>query len=265
MKTRLFITAALAFLLTLPAFAQSGVEYSKPKAGTFQFEVLLGNTGFLSQEGDGFNYLLPDENSIGFYGQETYYMNLGDMNSNAINNMAGVRAAVYVHPQLDINVLFGMNMHMTPGKDYVDGDYTIPDMPIPDMQYVSTEMEYALLSQLGVNWHFNTKNPRVSPYVGVVGGFQWARINAILPYTGDDKDLLQASCQAGQAWAPQAGVTFGVDYQLAPGLILGLEVHPAMGQLTVLELHPSGLEPYVLTNHSLKFMSAPRVKLGFRF
>ena len=192
-------------------------------------------------------------------------MNLGDMNSNAITNMAGVRAAVYVHPQVDVNVLFGMNMNMTPGKDYVEGDYSIPEMPIPNMQYVSTEMEYALLSQVGANWHFDLKNPRLSPYAGVVAGFQWARINTILPYTGDDADLLKPSCQAGQAWAPQFGITAGLDYQLTPGLILGLEVHPVMGQITVLELHPSGLEPYIQTNHSLKFLSAPRVKLGFRF
>lgn len=265
MKTRLFITTALAFLLTLPAFAQAEKEFTTPKAGTIQVELLLGNSGFFEQNFDGFNYLLAGENSVGFDGQETYYMNLGDMNSNAIDNMVGVRAAVYMHPQLDLNVLFGMNMNMTPRKDYIDGDYSIPDMVIPEQQYVSAEAEYALMSQIGANWHFLPKNKRISPYAGVAAGFNWTRINAITPYTGNDADLAKASCQAGQAWAAQGGVVCGVDYQVAPGLILGLEVHPAMYQFTVLELHPSGLEPYIVTNHSMKLMSAPRVKLGFRF
>lgn len=265
MKIRLFITSALACLLTLPVFAQAEKEFTTPKVGTIQAELLLGNTGFFLQDYNGFNYLLAGDYSVGFDGQETLYMNLGDMNSSAIFNMVGVRAAVYVHPQLDVNVLFGMNMHITPKKDFVEGDYNIPDMVIPDQQYITAEAEYALLSQLGLNWHFLPENKRISPYFGVVGGFNWARINTITPYTGDDSDLTKASCQAGQAWAAQGGVTVGVDYQVAPGLILGIEVNPAMYQFTVLELHPTGLEPYYAMNHSMRFLTSPRVKLGFRF
>lgn len=265
MKTRLFITTALALLMTLPVFAQSNVEYQQPKLGTIHAELLLGNTGFLTQGVNGFNYLLADENSVGFNGQETVYMNLGDMNSNAITNMVGVRVGAYVHPQIDVNVLFGMNMHLTPSRDYIEGDNSIPDMVIPEQQYVNAEAEYALQTQLGANWHFNVKNPRISPYVGAVGGFNWARINTVRPYTGNDDDIVTPSCQAGQAWAVQGGVTAGIDFQMLPGLFLGVEVHPAMYQFTVLELHPSLTEPYLVGNHSIKFMSAPRVKLGFRF
>ena len=265
MKTRLFITTALALLMSLPALAQSEVEYKQPKVGTIHAELLLGNTGFLNQDVNGFNYLLADESSVGFNGQETIYMNLGDMNSNAITNMVGVRVGAYVHPQIDVNVLFGMNMNLTPSRDYIEGDYTVPDMAIPEQQYVMAEAEYALQSQLGANWHFLTKNPRISPYVGAVAGFNWARINTVRPYTGDDEDIVKTSCQAGQAWAVQGGVTAGIDFQMLPGLFLGLEVHPAMYQLTVLELHPTMTEPYLVGNHSFKFMSAPRVKLGFRF
>lgn len=265
MKTRLFITAALALLLTLPAYAQAEKEFTTPKVGTIQAELLLGNTGFFVQDYNGFNYLLAGETSVGFDGQETYYMNLGDMNSNAIDNMIGVRAAVYVHPQVDVNVLFGMNMNLTPKKDYIDGDNSIPDMVIPEMQYVKAEAEYALLSQVGANWHFLPKNKRLSPYAGAVTGFNWARINAITPYTGNEADLVKSACQAGQAWAIQGGLVCGVDYQLAPGLLFGIEINPAMYQFSVLELHPSGLEAYFVTNHSLKFLTAPRVKVGFRF
>lgn len=265
MKTRLFITTTLAFLLTLPAIAQSEEKFPKPKVGTIHAELLLGNTGFLTQDTEGFSYLLADENSVGFNDQETIYMNLGDMNSNAITNMIGVRVGTYVMPQLDVNVLFGMNMNLTPSRDYIEGDYSVPDMPIPEQQYVTAKAQYALQSQLGLNWHFYTKNPRVTPYAGVVGGFNWARIQRNTPFTGDYEDFTKPTYQAGQAWALQGGITAGIDIQILPGLFLGLEVHPAMYQFTVLELHPSATEPYFVGNHSIKFMSAPRVKVGFRF
>lgn len=273
MKTRLFITAALALFFSLPVLGQAEKEYVAPEPGTVQVELLMGTSGFFQQNWDGYNYLLAADNgsSIGFGSNLQSYMNLGDMNSNNIMNMIGVRTAVYVHPQIDVNVLFGMNIGMTPKKDYIEGDYSIPDMPIPEQQYITAETEHLLFSQVGGNWHFLPKNKRVSPYIGVVAGFQLARITAMYPYTGetnnagDPIELTRPSYRAGQAWAAQGGVIAGVDYQVAPGLTIGVEISPAMYQLTVMELHPSGMEPYWAMNHHIKLLTTPRLKLGFRF
>ena len=54
----------MALILTLPAVAQSEKELIKPKVGTVQVELLMGNTGFFTQESDGFNYLIAGENSV---------------------------------------------------------------------------------------------------------------------------------------------------------------------------------------------------------
>ena len=271
---RLFITAALAMFLTLPLFAQAEKEYTAPELGTVKVELLMGTTGFFQQDyADGYHYLLAADNgsSIGFGEGLKSYMNLGDMNSNSILNMVGVKTSVYVHPQIDVNVLFGMNINMTPKKDYIEGDYYVPDMPIPSQDYITAETEHLLFTQVGANWHFLPKNKRISPYAGVVGGFQFARIAAMYPYTGetdaagDPIELTRASYRAGQAWALQGGIVAGVDYQVAPGLSLGVEIFPAMYQYTVMELHPSGMEPYWATNHHIKLLTAPRLKLGFTF
>ena len=61
------------------------------------------------------------------------------------------------------------------------------------------------------------------------------------------------------------GIVAGVDYQVAPGLSLGVEIFPVMYQYTVMELHPSGMEPYWASNHHIKLLTAPRLKLGFTF
>lgn len=273
MKIRLFITATLAFLLSLPVYGQAEREFTMPEVGTVQVELLMGTSGFFQQNWDGYDYLLAEDDgsAIGFEGEQTSYMNLGDMNSNNIANMIGVRASVYVHPQIDVNVMFGMNIGMTPKKDYIEGDYSIEDMPIPSQQYINAETEHLLFTQAGANWHFLTKNKRVSPYVGAVGGFQFARVTSMYPFTGESNlegdpiELTRSSYRAGQAWALQGGVVAGIDYQMAPGLTLGVEICPVMYQYTVLELHPSGMEPYWAMNHHIKMLSAPRLKLGFRF
>jgi len=43
---------------------------------------------------------------------------------------------------------------------------------------------HSLMTQIGSNFYFNTKNPRINPYIGVVGQFKLARIEAYYPYTG---------------------------------------------------------------------------------
>ena len=43
---------------------------------------------------------------------------------------------------------------------------------------------HSLMTQIGSNFYFNTKNPRINPYIGVMGQFKLARIEAYYPYTG---------------------------------------------------------------------------------
>ncbi len=277
MKSKLFIFSILALMLSLPVLAQEQQKKSyAPKAGTVQVELLLGtNANFNSNTLD---YLLVDSNasSVGF-GNSTIQsrLNLGNMNNNSASNMIGVKAAVFVHPQIDINVMFGMNTNLQPKRDYIEGDTSVPDMPIPSQTYISAQVENKLQSELGLNYHFKTKNERISPYIGVVGGFLLARVESMYPYTGEltynndgEKEpieLIRSSYRAGQAWALQGGAVIGIDYSIAEGLIIGLEVCPAKYQYSVIELHPTGMNTYDVSNHNIRFLSNPRLKLGFRF
>ncbi len=278
MKVRLFIIIT-ALLVSLPSLGQKN-EIERPKAGDVQVNLLLGSSTFFEQDGNGgYDYLLPDNSSsIGIGGLEgnqsgdpAMFLNLGDMNSNSIVNMVGVKVGVFVHEHFDVNVLFGMNMNLTPKKDFIEGDFSIPEMAIPDQQYILGKTNHVFHLQLGSNYYFFPKNKRILPYVGVVTGFQMARVEATYPFTGEEAsdgepaELYRASYRAGQAWAIQGGIMAGIDYSLAPGLILGAEISPAMYQYSVTELHPSGYGPYRAANHSIKLLTMPRLKLAFRF
>ena len=274
MKSKLFIFSILALILSLPVLAQEKKEKSyAPKAGTVQFELIFGSNGNIATS-SSLSYLLASDtgSAIGLPNSDPKtYLNLSNMNSSSAANMIGMKAAVFVHPQIDINVMFGMTTNITPKKDYIEGDNSVPDMPIPAQKYITAQTENMLQSELGLNWHFNTKNERVSPYIGAVGGFQFARIQAMYPYTGetnsdgDPIELTRNSYRAGQAWALQGGVVLGIDYSVAAGLTIGFEICPAKYQYNVFELHPSGLDLYRVSNHHIRFLTNPRLKLGFRF
>ena len=278
MRSRLFIIIS-ALLVSLPVLGQKN-EIERPKVGEVQVNLLLGQSSFFSQdETGGYDYLLPaDGENLGFgdpaIGQSAdpaMFLNLGDMNSNSVVNMVGVKVGVFVHEHFDVNVMFGMNINLTPKKDFIEGDFTVPEMPVPDAGYIIGRTNHVFYVQLGTNYYFRPENQRIAPYIGVVFGYQFARLETMLPYTGETADdgepieLYVPSYQAGQAWAVQGGIVAGIDYILAPGLVLGVEVSPAMYQCSVMELHPSGMTPYRAINHDIKLLTMPRLKLGFRF
>ena len=278
MNSRLFIIIS-ALLVSLPVLGQKN-EIERPKVGEVQVNLLLGQSSFFSQdETGGYDYLLPaDGDNLGFgdpaSGQSAdpaMFLNLGDMNSNSVVNMVGVKVGVFVHEHFDVNVMFGMNISLTPKKDFIEGDFDIPDMAIPNQQYILGKTNHVFQLQLGSNYYFFPKNKRILPYVGVVTGFQMARVEATTPFTGEETadgdpvELYKASYRAGQVWAIQEGIVAGIDYSLAPGLILGAEICPAMYQYSLMSLHPSGFGPYRAANHSIKLLTMPRLKLAFRF
>ncbi len=268
---------AFVAVFTPKAWSQSWEEISGPEAGDIQISLVMGSSGLsLYNQTMGYDYLMPyaggkqDESSIGFGDTPLGYLDMGNMNSNSIVNAIGLRVKAFVHKRWDVNVLFGMDINLQPKKDYIEGDYSIPNMPIPAYDYVLGKTHHALYGQIGTNFYFLPKNSRILPYVGVVGGFQFARVETFLPYTGESVDgepieLFTPSYQAGQAWAAQGGFVAGVDFTLIPGLVLGLEVFPAMYQLSVMQVNPTGAQLYQTANHDIKILTMPRLTLGFRF
>ena len=100
-------------------------------------------------------------------------------------NIAGLQAKYFVSDCWDINFSLGMNISITPKKDYLEGDYeSVPDIIIPAQKYVNAQVTNNWYVSVGSNRYFKTSNPRIHPYIGAVAGFQMARIETTEPYTG---------------------------------------------------------------------------------
>ena len=255
-----------------------------PQKGQWQVSLVLGHNGFYNENT---SYLLPSytntSGSIGLpngstdaSGDLNRYLNINGFNNNSVINIAGLQVKYFVSDCWDINLSFGMNIDITPGKDYVEGDYEISDMIIPEQKYINAQTKNNWYVTVGADRYFKTSNPRIHPYVGAAVGFQMARIETMEPYTGetyDDPDLGEEGemqvyvpgGKAGQIYGLKAAAVAGVEYSLMKGLVLGLEFQPLAYRYDIIQIAPQGFDKYNAGHHNIKIFDMPVLKLGFRF
>lgn len=285
-------TILLLAAFVAPAWAQQtrsskeGVVFA-PRKGQWQVSLMLGGGGQFYNENT--SYLLPrftnTEGSIGLpnggtdaSGDLNRYLNINGINNNSLVNIIGLQAKYFVADCWDINLSFGMDINVTPKKDFVEGDYTTaPDVIVPEQDYVNAQMTNNWYVNLGSNRYFKTGNPRIHPYVGVIAGFQMARIETTEPYTGktyndgeDESEALPeqvylAGSKAGQMFGIKGAAVAGIEYNLAQGLIVGLEFQPMAYRYDVIQICPKGFDKYNVSHHNIKLFDMPMLKFGFRF
>ena len=290
---RKLCTILLSAALVAPVWAQhkaggkEGVAFA-PRKGQWQVSLVLGNSGQFYNENATYS-LLPDfsntEGMVGLpngntdaSGDLNYLLNISGINNNSLVNIAGLQAKYFITDEWDINLSFGMNISLTPKKDFIEGDYeTVPDMIIPAQKYVNAQMTNNWYLSVGTDRYFRVSNPRIHPYVGAVAGFQMARIETTEPYTGEvyndgtdegeglPTQLYVAAGKAGQMFGIKGALVAGCEYSLAKGLMVGLEFQPVAYRYDVIQLCPQGFSKYSLGHHNVKLFEMPVLKFGFRF
>lgn len=284
-------TLLLLALLSAPLLAQTvgsssdGVFFA-PKKGQWQVSVLLGGGNNFYNEST--SYLLPTNTHTGGEvglpngssdgsGDLNRWLNIDGLNNNSLTNILGVEGKYFISDCWDINFQFGMNISLTPKKDYVEGEYDkVPDMVIPAQKYINAQATNNWYVSVGSNRYFKVSNPRIHPYLGGSLGFQMARIETTEPYTGKtviDSDsgeevleqLYQSGSRAGQMFGIKAAGVAGIEYSLAPGLVLGFQFQPLAYRYDVIQLCPKGFDKYNASHHNIKIFDMPVLKLGIRF
>ena len=284
-------TILLAALVAAPSMAQLSKSSNKegvvfaPQKGQWQVSMVFGHNGFYNKNAS-YNllpYYTTTGGSIGLpngssdvSGNLAQYLNINGFDNNSVVNIAGLQVKYFVSDCWDINLSFGMNIDITPGKDYVEGDNSVPDMVIPSQDYINAQTTNNWYVTVGTDRYFKTKNPRIHPYVGAALGFQMARIETMEPYTGEtvyDDELEEnvpqqvylAGGKAGQIFGLKAAGVAGVEYSLTQGLILGFEFQPLAYRYDIIQIAPQGFDKYNAGHHNIKIFDMPVLKLGFRF
>ena len=246
--TLLLLTCITAAPSLAQRYSSSDDASFAPKKGQWQVSVLLGSGKFFNENT---SYLLPKftntEGVVGLpnggtdnSGDLNRYLNIGSLNNNSLVNIAGIEGKYFLSENWDINFQFSMNISLTPKKDYVEGDNSVPDMIIPAQSYINAQMTNNWYTSVGSNYYFKTRNERIHPYLGGALGFQMARIETTEPYTGDE-------------------------YSIAIGFIFGFEMHPLAYRYDLIQICPKGFDRYNVSHHNIKIFEMPVVKLGFRF
>ncbi|MBR4772594.1 MAG: hypothetical protein IK009_07680 [Bacteroidales bacterium] len=189
-----------------------------PRAGQWEFDLVLGQNQFFGNERDLSMTLLPNSygqalgSTIGVSDADdqnylitdlTQTINIGFLNTNNLANMIGVQARYFITNRIDINFMGSYNVNLQPGKDYIEGTvfgmarsnttnaamdpeagfYDVGD--IFAQKAILASVQNSAIGQLGSNYYFTTPNERINPYIGIYGQVKWARISAVYPsYTG---------------------------------------------------------------------------------
>ena len=311
-------TLLLLAMMSAPILAQTisskkcdGVMFA-PQKGQWQISVFMGgNNNFYDTEGTN-DFLLPGLGSssiglgnLGQNGNLNSYLQIDGINNNSLTNIVGIEGKYFLSNCWDINMQFSMNVNLTPSKDFVEGDTFVPDMVIPNQQYISARMTNNWFASVGSNRYFKVSNPRIHPYLGASVGFQMARIETNEPYTGDTHDdkiysdpiigypdvntpvgggnsdvnigdesagennlpaqVYRAGSRAGQAFGVKAAGVAGIEYSVAPGLVLGFQFQPLAYRYDVIQICPKGFDKYNASHHNIKIFDMPVLKLGIRF
>lgn len=262
-----------------------------PKKGQWQISIILGNGTFYNED---MEHLLPDytASQIGFATSSDnqsadpgLFLNLGSLNNNSLVNICGMQGKYFLTDRWDVNLMFSMNINLTPKKDFIEGEYTNPyessnnitDMNIPAYKYIEGRMTNQWMANVGSNYYFKTRNGHINPYIGGVFGFQMGRIETNRPYTGitvndpDDPEIEEPiemyfpSSRAGQLYGLHVAAVAGIEYSFSKGLLIGFEAQPLSYRYNIIEIHPKGLPTYSATQHNIKIFAMPVVKLGMRF
>ena len=316
-KKLCILLLSVATVAPLAAQHYSGGDASfAPKKGQWQISAVIGNNQMFNQD---MYYLLPTywngsnfDNPVGLPGEGStdfkssdpgIYLGLGELNTNSLVNLIGIQGKYFLSDNWDVNLMFSMNINATPSKDYIEGDHSVPEMPLQDYKYVEARVSNAWNVALGSNYYFNTRNERINLYVGGVLGWQMGRITTSFPYTGEtylDDDLGSSgstdidpsnpdvgfgegetemggeaseesvqlyvpNSRAGQIFGLRVGAVAGIEYSLAKGLVFGFEVQPVSYRYDHIQICPKGSAAYKVGHHSIGLFATPNLKIGFRF
>ena len=279
-------TLLLIAMMSAPVLAQTisskkcdGVMFA-PQKGQWQISMFLGGGNKYNVNQD--YTLLPQftntSGTVGVGAQNgnlSGILNINGLNGNSLTNILGFEAKYFVSNCWDINMQFSMDINLTPGKDYVEGDNSVPDMIIPAQDYINARMTNNWYAAIGTNRYFKVSNPRIHPYLGASVGFQMARIETTEPYTGDTykdaegtempQQVYLSGTRAGQMFGIKGAGVAGIEYSVAPGLVLGFQFQPIAYRYDVIQICPTGFDNYNASHHNIKIFDMPVMKLGIRF
>lgn len=178
--------------------------------------------------------------------------------------MVGFEVGVFVSDLCKLSLGGGFGFTTTPGytgvPGTIDADSEIGDGSIPDYRAVGSSDAYNYNALIGIERYFNLRVPNLMIYTGARAGFAYASHQ--VKY--DESESLGMS--TAETWNAKGAVLFGVEYFITKALYVGVQVDVFSYTYNVTTFKPQeGLGSLDADGHNCGFLSAPTIKLGFKF
>lgn len=248
-----------------------------PKAGDFTGAILFGRGNFLNSglvapplpnySGSTPTWTIP--------GSAPFNNTVGADNSNSVNNIVGVEARYFFTDKIALKLSGGAIIRNTPAQNNLPGvlDPNGPNAAwIPAYNAIVADNQADVNINIGGEYHFITKNKRLSPYVGLTVPIYYGRRSQYDPTIDDTKQpddpgyIVDVGVRHAQLVGYGLQAVGGVDYYLMEGLYFGFEIKPISYVYSYTSTIPApGLEPMKADNHTWSFFAQTFLKIGFKF
>jgi len=179
--------------------------------------------------------------------------------------MVGFESGWFFRDTWKLNLGGGINFTNSPGYTAVPGtideDSEIGDGSIPNYRAVADSYSFSYNVFTGIDKYYKIKSiPNLMMYSGIRIGFAYG-LNE-MKY--DEPESMGKS--DAETWNLRGGLTFGLDYFLAKGIYVGCQVDPFSYTYNMTSVKPQeGLSDLSADSHNYSIMSAPTIKIGFKF
>lgn len=178
----------------------------------------------------------------------------------------GAEAGVFITPEFKVSFGGGFNFSRKPGYPAVDGTVEEGASPedqmgeIPNYRAVGNSQSFSYQVFLGVDKYFFTQVTNLMWYVGARGAISHG-YNEIKydEYTSMGKS-------SADTFNGRVALVAGVDYYLTPSLFFGGQIDACSWLYNRTAYQPQeGLRSLQADGYDWAFLSAPTIKIGFKF
>lgn len=240
-----------------------------PVKGDFSLAVLFGRgnffqSGLMAPSAPVMNWTVDGNGP---------YADMIDPNYNDASNMIGVEGRYFLKNNLALKLSGGAVIRDTPARMNIQSFSNFEEdnnqVWIPNYGSVESDERTDANVNVGVEYHFDSRFQRISPYAGVTVPFYYGRRSAYDPaiITKENEPVI---VDIGKRHTEVVGVgaqlVGGVDFHLLEGFYLGAEVKPVSYLYAYSQKSPGpGLENLESNSNTFSFFGQTFLKLGFKF
>lgn len=261
MRIKRLLILAILPMMCLTVNAQNSSKDNTPKEGDFTVAATVGYNSYTSVTAP--SGLLTD------YEVRALANNWSDKKL-----MVGFETGWFFKDLWKLNVGGGLSFTNNPGyaavpgtidgmTTEINGGNSIEDAmgEVPNYRAVADAQSFGYNLSAGVDRYFSMgKVSNLMWYAGARIGFAYG-----MNETKYDEETAMGKSMA-ETWNLRTSLTVGIDYYVLPALYVGAQIDPFAYTYNMTTLNPqAGLGDLSANSHNCSILSAPTIKVGFKF